>query len=146
MTWNIVAFNEWCMEREKGFINVLLMEKLRDWYYITPWKKKSIYPISNTRNILVTEKLHFLENYPNSTCLLDIAQYPFLNSHFAIQIDGVIALRPHCRSGIVKLEHWLLGAGQWNDPLLIWNCDFWSGRFVCGLHEIFKSQMICQSC
>ncbi len=42
------------------------MEKLRDRYYTTPWKKNSIYPISNTKNILVTEKLHFLENYPHT--------------------------------------------------------------------------------
>ncbi len=62
--WNILAFNEPCTEREKGFIDVLLMEKLRDWYYKTPRKKKSIYPISNTKNILITEKLHFLKNYP----------------------------------------------------------------------------------
>ncbi len=60
-----MAFNEPCTEREKGFIDVLLMEKLRDWYYTTPQKKNSIDPISNTKNILVTEKLHFLENYPH---------------------------------------------------------------------------------
>ncbi len=38
-----------CTEWEKGFIRVLLMEKLRDWYYTTPGKKNSIYPISNTK-------------------------------------------------------------------------------------------------
>ncbi len=31
----------------------------------TTEKKNSIYPISNTKNIMVTEKLQFLENYPN---------------------------------------------------------------------------------
>ncbi len=67
MAWNILAFNELCTEREKGFIDVLLTEKLRDWYYTTPRKKKhSIYPISNKKYVPVTEKLHFLENYPHT--------------------------------------------------------------------------------
>ncbi len=59
-----MAFNEPCTESEKGFMDVLLMEKLIDWYYTTFREKNSIFLISNTKNILVTEKLHFLENYP----------------------------------------------------------------------------------
>ncbi len=47
--WNILAFNEPGTEREKEFIDVFLMEKLRDWYYTTPRKKNSIYPISITK-------------------------------------------------------------------------------------------------
>ncbi len=40
----MLAFNEPCTEREKGFIDVLLMEKLRGWYYTTPRKKIQFTP------------------------------------------------------------------------------------------------------
>ena len=63
-TWKILVFTGRCTERGDGFVDVIMVEKCRDWYYTTSRKKNSIWPISNTKNIPVTEKLHFLKNYP----------------------------------------------------------------------------------
>ncbi len=65
--WNILAFNEPCTEREKGFIDVLLMEELRDWYYTTPWKKKFNLPHFKYKKYTGYWEIALFRELPNYT-------------------------------------------------------------------------------
>ncbi len=68
--WNILAFHESCTEREKGFIDVLLIEKLRDWYYTTPREKKFNLPHFKYKKYTGYWEIDFLETYPYKVCSL----------------------------------------------------------------------------
>jgi len=46
-----------------------MVEKFRDWYYKTSWKKKLIWPISNTKNIPV-RKITLFEELPSHYFIL----------------------------------------------------------------------------